>query len=794
LYEKVIDITRKEVIRLIKEQVQGVFEQLLRTPDLLKSQKQDQQQRNLSCEVIEQWMEILKGEAYKVERLEVAFAVVGTMKSGKSTTINAIVGTEVLPNRNQPMTTLPTVIRHCAGKNEPELTFANPQPFNDLIDKLRAKLQEKQNNGQLDQIAFCATEDGKELVEKILDGSLAEIRQHYKGNEEIFDFLKCINDIWRLCSTDDITIDIDEYLDQYDEIHQFPAIEVEFFHLRGQEYEQSQGSFALIDTPGPNEAGQTFLKHIMKEQLEKASAVLAVLDYTQLNAEADAEIRKSLDQFANVTDNRLFVLVNKFDQKDRHGMDAETLRSYVVKQLFEGRLEKERVFPVSSKYGYLANRALNELFSNGKLPDFRFNPWVEDFGRLALGACWESEIEDVAEVKSRAAKLWRNSLFDQPLTEVIKKGSENAALMSLKSAVAKMLDYDKKIVDSLQFRQNALNTDIKVLENHIKTLEEDIRLIKDARDDARRIITESTKTLQKKIYQMFDESEELLKKEIQAVFNHKKSDSWLSKRLEGYVGKITKDVGAAVEFDPKGYNDFATEAEARQFLNKLIETVANHIEPTLQQMQQLIKTTVDEMAESIWAGVNSRLEKVLKSAEERLHESFAVMIDFPKPKVRSIVVDFDRMRQSSITEDSITKTGTKYERKWYTLWCRKHEISFQYEEQVYRIYTKDVVEQLQQLLEEDSNRIWTSLDKYVRNEFSKAINTYFAEIADYLERFRGDLVDSKRDKELENEHMENLQTAMCELLKRAAVHRKDVQVLGEGLPDKMLSGTEKAAG
>ncbi len=55
---------------------------------------------------------MLNNELRKISRLEMVLAIVGTMKAGKSTTINAIVGTEVLPNRNRPMTALPTLIRH----------------------------------------------------------------------------------------------------------------------------------------------------------------------------------------------------------------------------------------------------------------------------------------------------------------------------------------------------------------------------------------------------------------------------------------------------------------------------------------------------------------------------------------------------------------------------------------------------------------------------------------------------------------------------------------------------------
>ncbi len=79
---------------------------------------------------------MLNNELRKISRLEMVLAIVGTMKAGKSTTINAIVGTEVLPNRNRPMTALPTLIRHTPGQKEPVLHFftcrAN-RPFNSTI-------------------------------------------------------------------------------------------------------------------------------------------------------------------------------------------------------------------------------------------------------------------------------------------------------------------------------------------------------------------------------------------------------------------------------------------------------------------------------------------------------------------------------------------------------------------------------------------------------------------------------------------------------------------------------------
>lgn len=63
------------------------------------------------------------------------------MKAGKSTTINAIVGTQVLPERNDPMTALPTLIRHTEGQKTPILKFKNNQPINELILLLEKEIK-----------------------------------------------------------------------------------------------------------------------------------------------------------------------------------------------------------------------------------------------------------------------------------------------------------------------------------------------------------------------------------------------------------------------------------------------------------------------------------------------------------------------------------------------------------------------------------------------------------------------------------------------------------------------------
>jgi len=775
-----MDAARTKVANLIDEQIEGILLPLLQAPDLLKNVRTDQQQRNLCSEAIGQWEDILRSERYKVDRLEASFVVVGTMKAGKSTTINAIIGSEVLPNRNQPMTTLPTVIRHCPGKNEPELLFPEPQPMNELVEQLADVLREVATKGDLSELAFCATEDGNTLVRKIMDGSFGKIYGRYKGRREIFDFLKNINDIWRLCSSEGIGIDIDSCLRQYDDIQKFPAIEIEFAHLNDQDSSLGYGKISFIDTPGPNEAGQNFLRKIMREQLEKASAVVAVLDYTQLNGEADADIRRSLHEVADVTGDRLFVVVNKFDQKDRHGMDADTLRAYVARQLFEGRLDKSHVYPVSSRYGYLATLALRELNQFHRLPEYQFNPWVEDFVALTLGPCWEDEDVDAAELTTRALKLWRNSRFDVLLADVLKDSYANSAAMSLRAALTKMLEYNKRIIESLQLRQTALYTDVLTIEDNIKELNEKILLIHSSGDEVHWLIDEGIETLEKKVLQLLDKVDQIVLDEMQLVFDR---DNWIEKRLGPYnrsSGNTHRD-----------HYDFSSEEKVNQFIDKLIVAGADTIEPQLKEIQGFIETAVDELITGVWLGINGCIDKALKAAETRLNETFSVTMDFPKPSVKAIEVDFNSLHQSSIREQKTTMTKTKYERKWYTLWCHKHEVVYCYQECAYRVCIQDVVEKIQREIKKDLYALLVTIERYMQNEFKPAINNYFGENIDYLKRFSGDLVDAKHDKKLQSEQMEVLLITINEILGRAKeqqVKLKAVEAISPGSVSNLRVG------
>ena len=366
-------------------------------------------------------IEVIRGEADKLGRGEAVLAVVGTMKSGKSTTINAIIGAEVLPTRNRPMTTLPTLIRHTPGQRQPVLRFDNTKPLLDLAAELRLRtgaleLSEGRRSDAHLQDLLAAIEKGW------------DIKSRYQGAAEIAEFLRDINDLARLASG----ADLDFPVSAYDELHEMPLVEVEFAGVGTSEDER--GGLALLDTPGPNEYKQSALRRIVKDQLAKATAILTVLDYTQLKSEADAQVRQDVAAVREVVDGQIYVLVNKFDERGSQGDDLAELQGLVADELFPGMVPKDRILPVSARLAHLSTRARGADWSRQSNAD----EWA-DFGKEAFGPRWRERLDDGNAVKEAAEALRRESRFETVI-EIVRALHGGATDLAVRSAVAKVGD------------------------------------------------------------------------------------------------------------------------------------------------------------------------------------------------------------------------------------------------------------------------------------------------------------------------------------------------------------------
>lgn len=790
MHEKNIALLCDEADRLLQLNI-NLLRQMVEEPDVLSDSKNEKRLLFDKQKALKR-IEELEGEQIKTARREMVLAVVGTMKAGKSTTINAIVGQEILPNRNRPMTSVPTLIRHVPGKTEPVLHLEHIQPVRNLLITLQEKLATPA--GQQVAQTLQQTGDTRELLDILTDDGW--LKNEYHGEEEIFTGLASLNDLVRLAAAMGSEFPFDEYA----EVQKLPVIDVEFSHLVGMD--ECQGTLTLLDTPGPNEAGQPQMEVRMRDQLQKASAVLAVMDYTQMNSKADEEVRKELNAIADVSVGRLFVLVNKFDEKDRNGDGADAVCQKVPAMLNSDVLPASRVYPGSSRQAYLANRALHELRKNGTLPVDE--AWVDDFVREAFGRMKKDYVCKDSELATEGATdLWEGSLIDQLITEVILSSHSRAAALAVDSAAAKLMQNAENISEYLSLRHQGLMQSIQSLQAHITSLLEDIREIADCQEQVTADVRMAMEEIDARTRELLTGVCTSLEEELNDYFRSGKRKEQQMLEEENSAQPRERNAFAFFldifgtgnqhdrmrDFDPDSPEiKFSDRREALELMTQIESTVTSlhreaeaQFRPELEKIVSGIETgfrgTALYATENIAGRINTRLED----------EGFTVKISFPA--VSQLQTRLAVKTNLSALMEERTETVTR-RRRQSGLWgkiCGAFGTSDwgweTYKEDVSRsvININTVRKEVMSLTRAYFGELQASIEQDINQPVRQEIDAFFCAFREKVEQLRNTLIQSSEDHKRDQQAQERLTRRLQALNERVPELITDSKALREEL-------------
>ncbi|EFF8896417.1 dGTPase [Escherichia coli] len=790
MHEKNIALLCDEADRLLQLNI-NLLRQMVEEPDVLSDSKNENRLLFDKQKALKR-IEELEGEQIKTARREMVLAVVGTMKAGKSTTINAIVGQEILPNRNRPMTSVPTLIRHVPGKTEPVLHLEHIQPVRNLLITLQEKLATPA--GQQAAQTLQQTGDTRELLDILTDDGW--LKNEYHGEEEIFTGLASLNDLVRLAAAMGSEFPFDEYA----EVQKLPVIDVEFSHLVGMD--ECQGTLTLLDTPGPNEAGQPQMEVMMRDQLQKASAVLAVMDYTQMNSKADEEVRKELNAIADVSVGRLFVLVNKFDEKDRNGDGADAVCQKVPAMLNSDVLPASRVYPGSSRQAYLANRALHELRKNGTLPVDE--AWVDDFVREAFGRMKKDYVCKDSELATEGATdLWEGSLIDQLITEVILSSHSRAAALAVDSAAAKLMQNAENISEYLSLRHQGLMQSIQSLQAHITSLLEDIREIADCQEQVTADVRMAMEEIDARTRELLTGVCTSLEEELNDYFRSGKRKEQQMLEEENSAQPRERNAFAFFldifgtgnqhdrmrDFDPDSPEiKFSDRREALELMTQIESTVTSlhreaeaQFRPELEKIVSGIETgfrgTALYATENIAGRINTRLED----------EGFTVKISFPA--VSQLQTRLAVKTNLSALMEERTETVTR-RRRQSGLWgkiCGAFGTSDwgweTYKEDVSRsvININTVRKEVMSLTRAYFGELQASIEQDINQPVRQEIDAFFCAFREKVEQLRNTLIQSSEDHKRDQQAQERLTRRLQALNERVPELITDSKALREEL-------------
>ncbi|EFN57538.1 hypothetical protein CHLNCDRAFT_143157 [Chlorella variabilis] len=291
-------------------------------------------------------------------------AVLALAKSGKSTLVNAVLGSAVLPSNNVPETARICAIQHTPTAPGPRLAYQTP-------------------DGQTVQVegAGGIREHLRQLNAMGRDG-----RQGMVADEQP---LSIAMPIAALAAT--------------------PA-------------DALSSRITILDTPGPNEAGEDHLRFKVERLMEGVDAVLYILDWSKLKTNEETAMLQRLHELNPGVVRRLchrcFFVVNKLDlAESSEGMGGEETREYVA-ALVTSQLN---VFLVSARDALRSRLALRPAAAADDLDAFR---------KVAFGKHW-GRVTDPETIRETAVEMLEASGLPELETRVLGFLGRRAALLHL---------------------------------------------------------------------------------------------------------------------------------------------------------------------------------------------------------------------------------------------------------------------------------------------------------------------------------------------------------------------------
>ena len=697
----------------------------------------------LTPETCKEFKKILKGEVHKLQNFDVVLAVVGTMKAGKSTTINAIVGREILPNRNRPMTSLPTLICHNKEQKIPKLTF-NSQPINKFLADVRSVL------------GVCSIENPSPEIVELIDfiQDKREFSDIYNGETDIFDFLQRLNDLVRLAATINSIAD-KELLkfpyDSYQNIDALPMIDVAF---KLQDEFETNGRFMLLDTAGPNESGHKELLGLLREQLKRSSAVMLVLDYTQLNSEAEESIKNEIEAIPTIQKSRLFALVNKFDQESANADDADTTKKHIFNNLLKDKIDLEHIYPISARDAYLANRMESYLLENKDKPEYKEGTWIEDFAKQVLGKRAEHKYEkmDKEDISEELEALIDESRMSEPLREVILNMQRNAPYIAIQSALSGASDVFEKLHNFFNIRahfaekEKMTSEEIAILEQTISKLKSQVNSLSSMsnniksdfleikikaknemkkKEEERKII----KSISDKLDEMFDleknkkkEAVRNIDEKINTGFGH-----WLLNHESSTDRKLklanldkAKELAKSSEFALI----FSTQSDLKTFQNSVLSNTSDLIKNVTSEYYSILEESIDDtqkITRNLYDSCNFLLNSLQEEFnKEGIKELKVESVDFSvKENKEALLKEFsidykydgrvERRQEKGFTSGTKRFFGKIFDKDWGT-----YKVNIE----TYTINKRDMSEKLKDLIK---NKVIIPLGAEIEKSLSQLL-------------------------------------------------------------------------
>ncbi|HEY9604917.1 MAG TPA: dynamin family protein [Allocoleopsis sp.] len=723
--------------------------------------------------------------ATNVKDLALRMAIVAPMKAGKSTIINAIIGQDILPTRNAAMTTLPTEIVFNTELSEPILILSSQilAVFQETLLTLKSKLDTLEDRGRSKIAQYPHL---TKLLEKIQARGVVSIPSETVGRSEIIQTLTDLNDIIRLCSV------IEPLADPLQSLLEVPRIYTPFWRSQTIEQSNQLGNLVIIDTPGPNEAGENLrLVNIVYEQLKKSSLVLIILDFTQLKTEAAEKVKKDVQQVVKLRGiENLYVLVNKIDQRRDGDITPDQVREFVAAEL---SLEhQDRVFEVAARWAFTATNFMLELQQRPEMT-ISESQTARAFAQEVFGIDWEEELEeaDVEDLQRKAQRLWKKSGFAPFIEKAINILMERAAPQCMKSALNTAHGRLVQLHEDVQLRGSAIAQDEEKLRLEVGALEADLHRLELCRNQ----LVEVNK-IKTRIHNELNRILEVLKEQatisIETFFSEEEYQrAGVFKKVAIGIGKILSTFEERGTYKNTGIIEFDGFDEAEEFATLAISYPQQRAESLLDDIRQQVENIIEQSRQNLITELETETKPIIEQANKRLNEAFNLNLSLPTPTLKPTNTTFVKPRIKS--DFRMVDQGHEIIKRrewWHWLWIVPFEEKvkkIQKKEDFYTISLQEIIQQINSLIEQNIKDIKRGMNQYLDEDFQQRIDKFFNDLDRYLSNYRDSLRQAQEDQKLSLDEkgklmgeLESIGSQAMEKIKKTDTYIKRINELMPG--------------
>ncbi|MDX2254386.1 MAG: dynamin family protein [Pseudanabaenaceae cyanobacterium bins.39] len=562
--------------------------------------------------------EDISKEVTKLRDNTYQIAFVATFSAGKSTLINAMLGNDILPSMAKPTTGRLTFINDREGDVDAQveiskkgnqrviiLSYRDPQDLQKYLNKYlrngwigKAEVYSEEKSLQFDSPV--------NFVKSVFD-PVSETNDIHSNQARL-----TLNKGYSSFSLTDLSqVELGSFInnDAVKELKIYAPVK----HLTKQV--RLEG-IQFVDTPGTNSARHADHKRITFDFIDKANAVVYVINFTTAFTESDAllleEIRRQRQYNSRFCD-KLFFAVNKIDQDNGNSQTLQDSISSIHNTLnndYGFDLPRERVIGVAALPALLYRMEKENLLNDDKQNEV-FDGYVGRFLSLRNRMRNGISTDSISEAMDKVLQ-WSN--IEALETELVKYLSHNNKTQELVlDAIRKGLTFLQAYEQDVQQKLAIFKTD---LENLKKLTEKFAASLQEA-GDKKKLIAESLLSDQEALIDKINSRYKRFKEQVKTII----SDMFDGK----YDGSSFKNtIAQTIARNFSGASTRALTSEQWELLKKAVDSVRFFVDTSSQSKVastlENYSVVINDVVRSMYNVFESELKSFCNKEQTRIYK------------------------------------------------------------------------------------------------------------------------------------------------------------------------------